>query len=77
MRIYPGSRRRRHSYKYRSESTVNDMTTTETKSIRSHLSIPHVLKAAKGLRGIEDGRPSITVVPTRALVGYQCDWFNN
>ena len=54
---------RRNSYKYHSDSTVvqsNDVSTT-------HLSDPHVLKAAKGLSGIEDGRPSITVV----------DWFNN
>ena len=41
------------------------------KSIRSHLSDPHVLKAAKGLGGIEDGRLPIAVVPTRTLVVYK------
>ena len=60
---------RRNSYKYRSDSIVvrsNGVSTTETKPIRSHLSDPRVLKAM-----------GVTVVPTRALVGYQCDWFNN
>ena len=58
---------RRNSYKCYSDSTVvqsNDVSMT-------HLSDPHALKTAEGLR---DGRPSITVVPTHALVVYQCDW---
>ena len=60
---------RRNSYKCRSDSIVvrsNGVSTTETKPIRSHLSDPRVLKAM-----------GVTVVPTRALVVYQCDWLNN
>jgi len=65
-----------HFYKYRSDSTPkdgeNDVSTTETEFIRSHLSDPHARwRQGKGLIGKEGERPSIAVVPARTLAVYK------